>query len=255
MGEIVGIVSGKGGVGKTTLCARLSLALCADGQKVLCIDGDTGMKNLDLVLGMESRTVFDLDDVLSGRTPFEKAVCRHPDAPGLFLLSAAHDYRARIGKEALRALCDEQKEHFDFILIDAPAGLGDGFAAVAYAAERLIVVATPDVTSIRDAGRTATVAREGSGKRAELVLNRVRPLLMEKGAAANVDEIMDRIGLPLLGLIPEDDEIVIRAGGTGAGRKVSDSDIPFRNTAARLRGKSVKLAGVWKKYLLKNGWR
>ena len=155
MGEIVGIISGKGGVGKTTLCARLAAALCASGKKVLCIDGDTGMKNLDLVLGAESRTVFDLDDVLSGRTPFDKAVVRHPDIAGLYLLSAAHDYRAKIGKEELRALCDEQKQHFDFVMIDAPAGLGDGFAAVVYAAERLIVVATPDVTSIRDAGRAA----------------------------------------------------------------------------------------------------
>ena len=251
MGQIVGIVSGKGGVGKTTLCARLAEALCADGKKVLCIDLDTGMKNLDLLLGMESRTVFDLGDVLDGYVPFEKAAVQHPDAAGLSLLSAAHDYRTKIEKEALRALCDEKKECFDFILLDAPAGLGDGFAAVVYAAERLIVTATPDLTSVRDAGRTADVVRQSGKKQIALVLNRVRPLLMEKGVSDNVDEIMDSVGLPLLGLIPEDEQIVIRAGGRNARKIASPADAAFRNTAARLSGRNMPAAQVWRRHLRK----
>ena len=253
MAVVVGIVSGKGGVGKSTLCTCLALSLAGAGKKVLCIDGDAGLKNLDLLMGLESRTVFDVADVLAERCALHKALVAHPIYPTLQLLSAAHDYSEHIDPRALRALCDSVGDRFDFILIDAPAGLGDGFQAAVYAADRALVVATPDLTSICDAERTASLILTKRNMPVHLVINRVRPALMRKGDASGVDEMMDKIGLPLIGLIPEDEQVIVCSNRQGLrlGEK-TQSATAFRNIAERLTGKETALAPFWHKYAKKN---
>ena len=249
MGEIVGIVSGKGGVGKTTLCASLAFSLAAAGKKVLCIDGDKGLKNLDLLLGMESQTVFDLSDVLYERVSLKKALAAHPEYPALQLLSAAHDYSEKIEPVALRALCERVREQYDFILIDAPAGIGEGFEGATHAADRALVVATPDITSIHDAQRTAALIFEKRKMPVHLIINRVRPQLMNRGEMSNVDEMMDSIGLPLMGLIPEDEQVIVCSNRHDiVVRSRAVSAAAFQNIAARLSGKQVPLASFWRKY-------
>ncbi len=249
MGEIVSIVSGKGGVGKTTLCTCLAFSLVFSGKKVLCIDGDKGLKNLDLLLGMESMTVFDLSDVLEERVTLKKALVAHTSCPNLQLLSAAHDYNEVIDPEKLRALCERVRPQYDFILIDAPAGIGEGFSCAVYASDRSIVVATPDITSVHDAERTAGLIFEKRNMPVHLVINRIRPVLMEKGEMNNIDEIMDRIGVPLLGMIPEDEQVII--GANRFDRLLKSKTVsaePFRNVAARLCGAQKPLARLWKRY-------
>lgn len=248
MGEIVCIVSGKGGVGKSALCANLSLALAMGDKRVVCIDCDTGLNNLDLALGMEEKTIFDLSDVLEERCPLHKALVSHPRFRSLSLIPAAADFRAKIEGKKLRALCKELAATCDFVLLDCPAGLGEGFAAAIAAADRAIVVATPDITAIRDAGRAASLIAAEEKIPVQLVVNRMRPAFVKKGYFDNVDSIMDEIGLPLLGILPEDEKVTVccnRRLNLLEERKAVSAD-PFRRIADRLCGKQVPLSPLWR---------
>lgn len=249
MGEIVCIVSGKGGVGKTTLCAGLSLALALEDKKVVCIDCDTGLNNLDLALGLEARTIFDLSDVLEERTPLHKALISHERARNLSLIPAAVDFRAKIDAKKLRALCRELSGSADFVFLDCPAGLGEGFEAAVYAADRALVVATPDITAIRDASRAASIITSQHKIPVQLVINRMRPTFVRKGYFENVDNIMDEIGLPLIGIVPEDEKVTVCAGcrrNILEEKKAKSADA-LKRIAGRLCGKSVPLSPLWRK--------
>lgn len=248
MGEIISIVSGKGGVGKTTLCANLAFSMALDGKKVVCIDLDIGLKNLDLLLGAEARTIFDLSDVLEDRCPLDKAMVKHDEYLNLCMISAAHDYHTKVDKIRFRALCVTLCKSYDYVLIDAPAGLGEGFECAVYVADRTLVVATPDITSIRDAGRTASLIASQYNIPIRLVINRMRPSLVKKGYMENVDDMMDEIGLPLIGIIPEDEQVIVCTNR----RKVlplekTISAGAFRNIADRLSGKEVPLLKILRK--------
>lgn len=248
VGEIVCIVSGKGGVGKTTLCANLALALAMGDKRVVCIDCDTGLNNLDITLGMEEKTIFDLSDVLDQRCPLHKALVSHSRWRGLSLIPAAADFRARIDGKALRRLCEELAQTADFVLLDCPAGLGDSFAAAIYAADRAIVVSTPDITAIRDAGRAASLIAGTYKIPIHLVINRMRPSYVKKGYFDNVDSIMDEIGLPLLGILPEDDKVTVccnRRKNLLEEKKCLMVD-PLHRVADRLCGKQVPLSSLWR---------
>ena len=154
MGDIISIVSGKGGVGKTTLCSFLSCALAARGKNVIAIDTDLGLKNLDILLGLESKAIFDISDVVSGRCDLSKAIVRHDTFPNLHFISAPQQVREKLNEALFCKVCETLSKDYDFVLIDAPAGLGEGCRCAVQAADKTIVVATPDLTSIRDAQKT-----------------------------------------------------------------------------------------------------
>lgn len=248
MGTVISIVSGKGGVGKTTLCANLAFSLAMSGHSVIAIDGDMGLRNLDILLGLESKAPFDLLDILENRCPVNQGIVVHDTLRNLHLIPGSEDYTATIDRRAFRRLSRWLAAHYEYVLIDAPAGVGEGFRNVIYCADRCIVVSTPDLTAVRDAGRTAAIVAGLAPIRAELVINKVRKQMMKKGYLRNVDEVMDSISLPLLGLIPHDDAVVIHSnrGGILPQQKTVTASA-FRNIAGRLEGEDIPLAPFWRK--------
>ena len=205
MGSVIVITSGKGGTGKTSLTGGIGAALALQGRQVLCIDADVGLRNLDITLGMTDAALMDFSDVMAGRCPLARAVAPHPSVSGLFLLTAPLTLPEDFSGEAgFRALLAEARERYDEILIDSPAGLGAGFRLATCAADRAIVVAVSDPSSLRDAQRV--VSQLGRIKTAHLVVNRVRPRLLRR-QGVTIDDAMDAAGLPLLGVVPEDGDI------------------------------------------------
>ncbi len=248
MGTVISIVSGKGGVGKTTLCANLAFALALEGRSVIALDGDLGLRNLDILLGLESKAPFDLVDVLEDRCPVSKAIAVHDTLPNLHMIPGSEDYTASVDKRAMRRLCRWLADHYEYVLIDAPAGVGEGFRNAVFSAQRCIVVSTPDLTSVRDAGRTAAIITGMCSIPTELVINKVRKQMMKKGYMRNVDQVMDSVSLPLLGLVPHDDEVVISANRGGIlPQEKSNTAAAFKNIAARLEGEDIPLAAFWRK--------
>lgn len=215
MGTVTAIVSGKGGTGKTTLCAAIASCLAAEGRRVLCIDLDVGLRNLDILLGMTEIPVLPFTEVAAGYHPLS-AAAQHPRIPGLFLLTAPAVRPAETGPSvSLQKLLVQARAEFDDILLDAPAGVGAGFSLAVQDADRCLVVATADPASLRDAKRTAELLELQGKPETLLLVNRVRPRFFRQ-TALTVDEVMDRIGLPLLGLVPEDSRVPLAAADGSA---------------------------------------
>lgn len=209
MSTAIAITSGKGGTGKTSLTGGVASCLAALGSRVLCVDMDIGLRNLDLTLGMSDRTLMDFTDVLSGRTTLEKAAVPHPVIKGLYLLTAPLTTpRDAITEQDLRAFLEQARASFDYILLDAPAGLGGGFRMSVCCADRAIVVSTTDASSLRDAQRT--VAELDRLEQIHLVMNRIQPKLLRQ-LRTTIDDAMDAAGLPLIGVVPEDPRVILSA--------------------------------------------
>ena len=247
MGQCIAVVSGKGGTGKTSFAAGVGAALALAGRRVLCVDCDIGLRNLDLALGLSDRALMDFTDVAQGRCPLETAVVTHPRLPGLALLTAPLRMRGRpVTAGEMRKLLAQVRSQYDFCLLDAPAGLGEGFLLATAAADRCVVVTTADASSLRDAQHTVMeLNRFGPGK-LHLVVNRVRKKLL-RSMHATIDDAMDRAGLPLLGVIPEDDALplalnqetpVLLASGA------CPASAAYRNIAIRLQGGKVPLLRI-----------
>ncbi|MDR0293627.1 MAG: septum site-determining protein MinD [Oscillospiraceae bacterium] len=242
MGQSFVVASGKGGVGKTSVVAGVSSCLAKLGQETVCVDGDAGLRNLDLVLGLQERAVFDFTDVLAGRVPLDDALVAHPDIPGLSMLAAPiQTPDPPVDPVAFRALIETLAERAAFVLVDSPAGLGGGFALAAGACTGALVVTTPDQSALRDGARCAELLYDHSP--AKLIVNRVQPRLIKLQHAHTIDQIMDAVGLPLLGVVPEDEMVlaaqnhnvpVVLAAGTGA-------SVAFCNIADRLAGNPCPL--------------
>ena len=242
MGLSIVVASGKGGVGKTSVAAGVASCLAKLGRRTVCVDGDAGLRNLDLVLGLQERAVFDFTDVLAGRVPLEDALVEHPDIPGLLMLAApALAPPSPIKPAAFQALIKTLEERADYVLVDSPAGLGYGFALAAEACAGALVVTTPSQAALRDSARCAELLSGHSP--VKLIVNRVQPRLIRLRHAHTVDEIMDTVGLPLLGIVPEDEMVlaaqnhnipVILAASTGA-------SVAFCNIADRLLGRPCPL--------------
>lgn len=248
MGTVISIVSGKGGVGKTTLCANLAFALARSGRTVIAIDGDMGLKNLDILLGLENKGTYDLLDVLEERCVIGKAISVHDLYPNLHFISGSEDHTARIDRCALRKLCRYLADHYEYVLIDAPAGVGEGFRDAVFCAHRCIVVSTPDLTAVRDAARCASIIFSERKMRVELVINKVRKQMIKKGYLQNVDQVMDNVALPLVGLVPHDEQVVICSnGGRAVAGEKSVTGRAFMNIAGRLQGEDIPLAPFWRK--------
>ena len=210
MGQVLAVTSGKGGTGKTTVCAALASCLAAEGKRVLCIDGDIGLRNLDIYLGMSELAPISFLDVLEGRYQLSDA-CPQPEIPGLYLLtSPLADRPGAIAFRDFEQLLQAARAQFDFCLIDSPAGLGDGFRLCTMFADRVLVVAAPDPASMRDAACVAEQLLLGGKNDVKLIVNRVTRKLFRR-LKLTVDDVMDSVGLSLLGLVPEDQNVVLAA--------------------------------------------
>lgn len=235
------VTSGKGGTGKTSFTGAVGSCLAALGQRVLCVDMDVGLRNLDLTLGLTDKAVMDFTDVLSGRCPLDRAAAVHPDIQGLHLLTAPMALESSVTEDAITQLVALAKERYDYILMDCPAGLGEGFRLATAAADRGVVVSTTDPTALRDAQRTV-MALTPQLEVLHLVMNRVQPKMIRK-LHTNIDNAMNTAGLPLLGVVPEDPKVTLAAG---AGKPLilttsKGAAVAYLNIAKRLMGQQVPL--------------
>lgn len=214
LGQVLTVTSGKGGTGKTTLCAAIACCLAAEGNRVLCIDLDVGMRNLDISLGMTDVAAVSFADVMRGRSRLEDAPA-HPTIDALWLLTApALEAPETLDFDEFAALLDDARARFDWILIDAPAGIGTGFQLACRFADRYLVAATPDPACLRDAARTAELLPGEGDRPMHVVVNRVVPKLLGR-MRYTIDDVMDGVGLPLLGIVPDDYRVVLAsASGT-----------------------------------------
>ena len=243
MGTSIMITSGKGGTGKTSLTAGVSACLAALGQRVLCVDLDIGLRNLDLSLGLSDRALMDFRDVMECHATLSTAAVEHPDIQGLYLLTAPLSLE-HLNQADFRRLIAEAKDCFDFVLMDSPAGLGEGFQLAMAAADRVIVVSATEPAALRDAQR-AISQLIGRIPELHLVVNRVQPKLMDK-LRTSIDNAMDMAGLPLLGVVPEDSQVIL-AANTGEplilfSRK--GAALAYLNIAKRLMGQRVPLMKI-----------
>ena len=247
MGQCIAVVSGKGGTGKTSLTAGVGAALALAGKRVLCVDCDIGLRNLDLALGLTDRALMDFSDVAQGRCSLHAAVVDHPRLSNLFLLTAPIRSRGRpVTEDQMKALLTEIRKQFDYCLLDAPAGLGTGFLLATTAADRCVVVTTADASSLRDAQHTVkelSYIRPGT---LHLVVNRVRKKML-RSMHATIDDAIDQAGLPLIGVVPEDDTLPL-ALNQGTPLLLAGSQGPaasaYRNIATRLQGGRAPLLRI-----------
>lgn len=242
MGEVIAVLSGKGGTGKTSVCAGLATAMAETGMAVLCVDCDVGLRNLDISLGMSSVGALSFLDVLREGYDLSKASA-HPQYPNLrFLTAPVEETADRIDPGAFRAFLDRAREDFQYIFLDAPAGVEDGFHLAARCADRVILVAGPDPASIRDASRAGQLLDLMEKTEVRLVVNRLTPKLTSV-LKLTVDDIMDRAGLPLLGIVPEDSNVLLAAARDNALLKQTrrGAAAACRRIAGRLRGQRVKI--------------
>ena len=208
MGSVIVVTSGKGGTGKTSFTGGVSSCLARLGKSVLCIDMDIGLRNLDISLGLSDRALMDFSDVVLGRCSLEKAAVSHPDLPGLSLLTAPMSFTPQLTQWQVQELLDQARKRYDYIMIDSPAGLGQGFHLATCGADRALVVSTNDASSLRDAQRT--VAELDRLDQIHLVMNRIQPKLLRQ-LRTTIDDAMDAAGLPLIGVVPEDPRVILSA--------------------------------------------
>jgi septum site-determining protein MinD len=241
-GKVITVTSGKGGVGKTTATANLGAALASEGDKVVCIDADIGLRNLDVVLGLENRIVYDLVDVIEGRCRLRQALIRDKRLPELFLIPAAQTRdKSAVSPSDMVRLCDELRHEFNWILIDSPAGIERGFRNAIAPADIVMVVTNPEISAVRDADRIIGLVEAEEKGPARLVINRIKPEMVRRGDMLSAEDVLELLAVELIGLIPED-EIVITSTNRGmpvALNGKSRAGIAFRNIARRLHGEAV----------------
>lgn len=240
--QVITITSGKGGVGKTTAVANLAVALAAEKSKVVCIDGDIGLRNLDVILGLENRIVYDLVDVIEGRCRLKQAMIRDKKQPNLYLIPAAQtrDKNAVSGSDMIRLVKDLRSD-FDFVLIDSPAGIERGFRNAIAAADRVLVVTNPEISAVRDADRVIGILESEEKGPASLILNRLNPALVRSKDMLSPEDVLDLLAIELIGIVPEDENVIIASnrGAPVAHDVKSRAGQAFRNIAKRLRGETV----------------
>ncbi len=241
--KVFTITSGKGGVGKTTIAANLGVALAMQGQRVVVIDADVGLRNLDVMMGLENRIVYDLVDVIEGRCRLRQATVRDKRFPELFLLPAAQtrDKSAVRPKDMVR-ICDDLRERHDFILIDSPAGIEQGFRYAVAPADEIIIITNPEVPAVRDADRVIGLIEAEEKGPARLIVNRIKPKMVERGEMLTIADVVELLAIDLIGIVPED-EGVLAAANRGQPIALSNNSSragqAFHNIADRLLGKDV----------------
>ena len=243
MSEIIVVTSGKGGVGKTTSTSNIGAGLARMNKKVVLVDTDIGLRNLDVVMGLENRIIYNLVDVIEGTCRLKQALIRDKHYPGLYLLPSAQTRdKSAVMPEQMIKLADGLKDIFDYVILDCPAGIEQGFKNAIAAAGRAIVVTTPEVSSIRDADRIIGLLEHAGIKKIDLVVNRIRMDMVKRGEMMSVEDVLDILAVNLLGAIPDDENIVIAANH---GEPVIGSDslsgLAFMNIARRIAGETVPL--------------
>lgn len=243
MGTVISITSGKGGTGKTSITAGVAASLALMGRRVLCIDMDIGLRNLDIALGLNDRALMDFSDVALGRCPLSRAAVDHPDLKGLSLLTAPMTLPASLTADKIRAMLDTASTVYDYILVDAPAGLGAGFQLAVCGADRVVVIATSDASSLRDAQRT--VGELEGIRQVHLVMNRIQTKLLRR-LRSTIDDAMNAAGLPLLGVVPEDPQVILCAnlGRPLTSRGKKGAALACWNIAQRLEGQQIPIMKI-----------
>jgi septum site-determining protein MinD len=245
MGEAIVITSGKGGVGKTTTTANLGTALAMLGKKVCLVDTDIGLRNLDVVMGLENRIIYDLIDVAEGRCRLAQALVKDKRFDELLYMLPAAQTKDKndITPEQAKAIVDELKPDFDYVIIDCPAGIEQGFRNAVAGADRAIVVTTPENAAVRDADRVIGLLEKSHVGAPKLVINRIRPNLLKSGEILDVDEVCQVLAIDLLGIVPDDDSVIRHAqqGEPIVMNPSARASIAYRNIARRILGETVPL--------------
>lgn len=245
MGQVIVITSGKGGVGKTTTTANIGTGLAYyKNKKVVMIDADIGLRNLDVVMGLENRIVYDLVDVSHGICRLKQALIRDKRFENLYLLPAAQTRdKTAVTPEQMRKLCDDLRKDYDYILIDSPAGIEQGFKNAIAGADNSIIVTTPEVSAVRDADRIIGLLEAAGFEDHKLIINRIKPDMVKRGDMMDIDDMIDILAVDLLGVVPDDEDIVV---STNKGEPVVIDDISqsghaFKNIIRRIEGEDVPL--------------
>ena len=244
MGEVIVITSGKGGVGKTTTTANLGSALALAGKKVALVDTDIGLRNLDVVLGLENRIVYDLVDVVEEKCKLRQALIKDKRFKELFLLPAAQTKdKTAINEEQMKDLVGKLRQEFDYILIDCPAGIEQGFKNAIAGADRALVVTTAEISSIRDADRIIGLLEASEIKNPELIVNRLRPSMVRKGEMMDVNDIVDLLAIDLIGVVPDDENIITQTnkGEPVISNKRAPSGKAYLEISRRLLGENIEV--------------
>jgi septum site-determining protein MinD len=245
--RVITITSGKGGVGKTTTTANLGTALALQGKKVAVIDADIGLRNLDAVLGLENRIVYDLVDVVEGQCRLRQALIKDRRVPELYLLPAAQTRdKNAVNSVQMQQLCLQLRQEFDLVLIDSPAGIEQGFRNAIVGADEIIIVVNPEMASVRDADRIIGLVESAGKPEPRLILNRLRPEMVKRGDMLDVADVLEVLGIDLLGIIPEDENIIIaiNKGEPIVYDKRTRAGRAYLNAAQRILGEEVPLEEV-----------
>src|SRR6266566_1385932 len=245
--RVITITSGKGGVGKTTTTANLGTALAMMGKKVAVVDSDIGLRNLDAVMGLENRIVYDLVDVVEGQCRLRQALIKDKRQPELYLLPAAQTRdKNAVNSVQMEQLCQQLRPEFDYILIDSPAGIEQGFRNAIVGADEIVIVANPEMASVRDADRIIGLVEAAGKPEPRLILNRLRPEMVRRGDMMDVADVLEVLGIDLLGIIPEDETIIvaINKGEPIVYEKRARAGKAFLNAAQRIMGEEVPLEDV-----------
>ena len=250
MGEAIVVTSGKGGVGKTTTSANLGTALALLGNKVCMVDTDIGLRNLDVVMGLENRIIYDLIDVAEGRCRANQALVKDKRFDELYMLPAAQTKdKNDISPEQVRQIIEQLKPDFDYIVIDCPAGIEQGFRNAVAGADKAIIVTTPENAAVRDADRVIGLLEKTNIDSPKLIINRIRPKLLGSGDMLEIEDICQVLAIDLIGIVP-DDEQVTRAANSGEPtvmNPASQAAIAYRNIARRILGETVPLMSLDRK--------
>jgi septum site-determining protein MinD len=241
-GRVITVTSGKGGVGKTTFSANVSAALAELGKKTVAVDTDVGLRNLDIIMGLENRIVYDLVDVVEGRCRLQKSLIRDKRVATLHLLPAAQTRdKSAVSPDAMEKICAELRQMFDFTIIDSPAGIERGFQNAVIGADEVIIITTPHVSAIRDADRVIGLVEAADKQHIRLVINRLQPALVRRGDMLDIPDMLDILAVEPLGIIPEDESIVISSnrGELAALTNSSPAGQAYKNIARRLLGEEV----------------
>lgn len=241
MGEVIVITSGKGGVGKTTTTANVGTGLAKLDKKVVLIDTDIGLRNLDVVLGLENRIVYNLVDVVEGNCRIKQALIKDKRYPNLYLLPSAQTKdKTSVTPEQMKKLADELRDEFDYILMDCPAGIEQGFKNAIAGADRALVVTTPEVSAVRDADRIIGLLEANEMKQTHLIVNRLRSDMVKRGDMMSADDVVEILAIDLIGIVPDDENIVV---STNQGEPLVGNDSlagqAYMNICHRLVGEEV----------------